>query len=104
MNRRRFLSLLGQATVGATVAYSFPSIIVPKNIQPFTHLPRGLAYLVNDRSRILQGLYTTNFPILNSPSSELSGVWLTPQLFEYTRERLNAMIRMTSENPMLSVR
>lgn len=32
MNRRRFLELLGMATVGATVAYSFPDIIVPKNI------------------------------------------------------------------------
>lgn len=33
MNRRRFLELLGMATVGGAVAYSFPKIIVPKNIQ-----------------------------------------------------------------------
>lgn len=32
MNRRGFLKFLGAATVGTTVAYSFPSIIVPKNI------------------------------------------------------------------------
>lgn len=32
MNRRNFLKFLGVASVGATVAYSFPSIIVPKNI------------------------------------------------------------------------
>jgi len=32
MNRRNFLQFLGAATIGSTVAYSFPSIIVPKNI------------------------------------------------------------------------
>lgn len=32
MDRRRFLELLGMASVGATVAYSFPSVIVPKHI------------------------------------------------------------------------
>lgn len=33
MNRRNFLKFLGAASAGATVAYSFPSIIVPKNIE-----------------------------------------------------------------------
>lgn len=32
MNGRGFLSLFGKAAVGATVAYSFPSVIVPKNL------------------------------------------------------------------------
>jgi hypothetical protein len=32
MNRRNFFSTLMKAAAGATVAYSFPSIIVPKNI------------------------------------------------------------------------
>lgn len=32
MNRRGFLSSLGLAIVGTGVAYSFPDIIVPKNI------------------------------------------------------------------------
>lgn len=32
MNRRRFLELLGMVTVGSAVAYSFPNVIVPKNI------------------------------------------------------------------------
>lgn len=32
MNRRGFLKFLGVASVGATVAYSFPSVIVPQNI------------------------------------------------------------------------
>lgn len=32
MNRRRFIELLTSATIGSTVAYSFPSIVVPKNI------------------------------------------------------------------------
>lgn len=32
MNRRSFLKFLGTATVGTGIVYSFPSIIVPKNI------------------------------------------------------------------------
>lgn len=32
VSRRRFLELLGTAAVGSTVAYSFPSIIVPRNL------------------------------------------------------------------------
>lgn len=63
MNRRRFLELLGQAAVGGTVVYSFPAIIVPKNIVVpaigYNLSPRGLAYLLNDNSRILQGVTTT---------------------------------------------
>lgn len=33
MDRRRFLELLTKATVGGAVAYSFPDVIVPKNIE-----------------------------------------------------------------------
>lgn len=33
MNRRGFLQLLGMAAAGSTVAYSFPTIIVPNNIE-----------------------------------------------------------------------
>lgn len=33
MDRRSFFKRLLQATAGATVAYSFPSIIVPKNLE-----------------------------------------------------------------------
>lgn len=32
MNRRDFLNWLGKAAVGGAVAYSFPKVIVPKNI------------------------------------------------------------------------
>jgi hypothetical protein len=32
MNRRRFLELLGTAALGSGIVYSFPSVIVPKNI------------------------------------------------------------------------
>jgi hypothetical protein len=38
MNRRRFLELLGMATVGGAVAYSFPDIIVPKNIEAISQI------------------------------------------------------------------
>jgi len=36
MNRRRFLELLGTAALGSGIVYSFPSIIVPKNISSKT--------------------------------------------------------------------
>lgn len=42
MNRRNFLKFLGAASVGATVAYSFPDVIVPKNIEI-----NGLASAIN---------------------------------------------------------
>lgn len=32
MNRRNFIQFLGLASTGSVVAYSFPNIIVPKNI------------------------------------------------------------------------
>lgn len=32
LNRRRFLELLGMAAAGTGIVYSFPSVIVPKNI------------------------------------------------------------------------
>jgi hypothetical protein len=44
MNRRRFLELLGMATVGSAVAYSFPKVIVPKNVIK----PVGFTEAVND--------------------------------------------------------
>lgn len=66
MNRRRFLELLGAATVGSTVAYSFPSIIVPRNIAvesmwvyPTLYgYPHGLAHLIST-GRVLQGYDTS---------------------------------------------
>lgn len=67
MNRRGFLTSLLRATAGATVAYSFPSVIVPKNIQPVLltdlfpdgiyvsaygvePLMRGVPYIINSAS------------------------------------------------------
>lgn len=58
-------------TVAAgAVAYSFPSVIVPQNliVEPtvwiygdgsgssYNFAPRGLSYLINDTSRVLQGI------------------------------------------------
>jgi hypothetical protein len=99
MDRRGFLSLLSRAVVGATVAYSFPSVIVPRNIQPaYPAMPSGLAYLLNDSSRILHGLSTVSFPDLNAPSVDLSGAVLSPRLFEAMRKHLSAMTWRTNEN------
>lgn len=87
MNRRRFLSLLSQATVGATVAYSFPSIIVPKNIQPaYALAPHGLACLINDNSRVLQGIDTVTFCPGTMPE----------QFFTYAQTFLNQMFYKAS--------
>ena len=49
MDRRGFLSSLLRATAGAAVAYSFPSVIVPKNIIPVeTTVIRGIPYLADN--------------------------------------------------------
>jgi hypothetical protein len=95
MDRRGFLSLLGQAAVGATVVYSFPSIVVPKNIQPY-----GLAHFINE-GHTFRGLTTSTFPVLNAPSLDLGGAVLSPEMFEYAKRNLQAMVRQTSKNPML---
>jgi hypothetical protein len=105
MNRRSFLQLLGQATASAAVVYSFPSIIVPKNIQPvvdsYFMAPYGLAYFVN-QGGAFRGLSTSAFPDLNGPSTDLSGAVLTPQMFEYAQRTINAIYWNTKENSMLS--
>lgn len=67
MNRRHFISLLARTAAISTVAYSFPSIIRPRNIVVADviptdvvitptydgylqqMMPRGLAYMVNSR-------------------------------------------------------
>lgn len=73
MNRRRFLELLGMTVASGAVAYSFQSIIVPRNLSGLTMLdiapmtpewpiivgtdygyPHGLAYIIDNRNRILQ--------------------------------------------------
>lgn len=79
VSRRRFLELLGMATAGASVAYSFPSIIVPKNIiavesvipaecvirkQGYNLAPRGLTYLIDDEGW-WYGTSASNFLDLN---------------------------------------
>lgn len=67
MNRRRFFELLGQATIGGMVVYSFPSIIIPKNIvipvTGYNLTPRGLTFLLDDKTRILQGVTTAMWQI-----------------------------------------
>lgn len=70
MNRRRFLELLGTAAVGSAVAYSFPSIIVPRNIvvesmwvYPTLYgYPHGLAHFISN-GRVLFGYDTVTFKV-----------------------------------------
>ena len=76
MNRRRFLELLSMAAVGGAIAYAFPPVIVPQNLMSCGHplwtqdrgfhIPCGLSYVVNDGSKVFQGLYTNRFPVLTS--------------------------------------
>lgn len=42
MDRRNFLKRLGLASAGAVVAYSFPEVIVPKNIEQLLILPEQI--------------------------------------------------------------
>lgn len=46
MNRRRFLELLGMASVGGAVASSFPEVVVPQNIVKST---TGKLFAYNDK-------------------------------------------------------
>lgn len=51
MNRRRFLELLGSAALGSGIVYSFPSVIVPKNISMLDwkdHLINGITNITDD--------------------------------------------------------
>ncbi len=81
MDRRRFIELLGMATVGAHIAYSFPSVIVPRNIAPeswgswvagqdwafgsetqtvirYARAPQGLAFLVSKHDPFWLGSFS----------------------------------------------
>lgn len=88
VNRRRFISLLGQAVAGATVAYSFPSIIVPRNIQPVLDSYLGLAYIIR-QGRYFRGLNMSTFPDM------------TPEMFNSARKALDSAIWRTNENLMI---
>ncbi len=83
MYRRRFLELMGMTVAAGTVAYSFPSIIVPQNlikvidsdlIADFYHQqvllskdwfmlnrPMGLTYMISNGNRVLRGFDTSTF-------------------------------------------
>ncbi len=65
MNRRRFLELLGTGMAATGVVYSFPSIIVPRNIETGLTM---LSYASADPS----------FPIAVGPNnpSLLPSVWI----------------------------
>lgn len=55
MNRRNFIKFLGAASVGATVAYSFPSIIVPKNIEVYPDIVNDLFFQESSWESYLRG-------------------------------------------------
>jgi hypothetical protein len=48
----------------------------------YNRMPRGLAHLVSNASRILQTLNTANDPDLNSPGIDLAGTIVTPTTFD----------------------
>jgi len=64
MDRRRFLQSLGLASAGGIVAYSFPKIIVHKNIEAVTNLgeifltlPNNLKVRISDSPQYGFGFY-----------------------------------------------
>ena len=48
MNRRRFLELLGMAAAGTGIVYSFPSVIVPKNIAEVNSISEVSSLAISD--------------------------------------------------------
>jgi hypothetical protein len=50
---------------------------------------RGLAWLISDQNRTLQGLNTADFPDLNSPFVDLNGALMTPATIHSLKASLN---------------
>lgn len=92
MNRRGFISALLKATAGATVAYSFPSIIVPKNIiEPVTaplpvfgNFPHGVPLFVDDTG-VFRGLARGSINPLDLPFSSENDELLVPSVWLNTK-------------------
>ena len=82
MNRRRFLELVGMTVAAGTVAYSFPRIIVPRNLEKVSlqngwpiafssvwgyHSSKGLYYIVEKQCVFRNGIIT--IPSFTIPST-----------------------------------
>lgn len=52
------------------------------NVGAYQLVMRGLAWLISDQTRTLQGLSTASFPDLNAPVVDLAGALLTPAAIE----------------------
>lgn len=52
------------------------------SIGGYNMAPRGLAWLISDQARVLQGLSTSAYPDLNAPVVDLAGALLTPAAIE----------------------
>jgi hypothetical protein len=63
MNRRRFMELLGMATVGGAVAYSFPNIIVPKNI--IISKSSAITWIEENYPKLIEDVFFTDSPFLS---------------------------------------
>jgi hypothetical protein len=55
----------------------------------YSRYMRGLAHLISDQNRTLQGLNTANFTDLNAPVLDLNGTTLTPAGFETIKSQVN---------------
>lgn len=73
------------------------------DVGSYNRMIRGLAHLVNNSSRILQGLNTANFRDLNSPVVDLNGTLCTPADFDTAKTNLQTRMNdETAENRLLA--
>ena len=85
MNRRRFLELMGMTVAAGTIAYSFPSIIVPQNL---VELPPYSALM---HARAVELTYGAPF---RKQGYGLASV--SPEFLEYSEAFLRQMFDLTS--------
>jgi hypothetical protein len=59
------------------------------DVGAYNKVMRGLAWLISDQNRTIQGLSSSTFPDLNSPFVDLNGALLTPSAIENMKASLN---------------
>lgn len=87
MNRRRFLELLSSAALGSGIVYSFPSVIVPNNIMPFSD--RKIFY--NNISE----MPPISFSVMDKAYKKLCKGNIRPEYIHVSKNRLEELRNLT---------
>lgn len=91
MNRRGFLNLIGKASMGAYVAYSFPSIIVPKNIITIQEYKDSLiSFAAMNRA----------YEKASLGNAEPEFIFLHPENYARIMELIKPQLRYTENTPL----